>query len=213
MKLWILFFGSQEDHCFDKKGISTMWWKRLFSKSFQNAFSRSCRSITMRTVASTTTSTGILIFYIQQQDEVESSSSASAFFSGRTYCDASSAAADSNGGPSLLFRISNLRRRATIRQMEKTAARESFASQYRISKILGEGAFGKVYLGEHIATGEAVAIKKINKACTDNITFQREMDALLRLREKGCHPNICSMRGMSTSSLTRLSVVWVKDES
>jgi serine/threonine protein kinase len=163
----------------------------------------------MATVATTTTaSTGILIFYIQDESKSSSSSSASSFFFlSRTYCDASSASAATDNSP-LLFRMSHLRRRATIRQMEKTAARESFASQYRISKLLGEGAFGKVYLGEHIATEETVAIKRINKECTDNITFQREMDALLRLREKGCHPNICSMRGTLVSgSQHRMEVV------
>jgi serine/threonine protein kinase len=69
-------------------------------------------------------------------------------------------------------------------------------SRYRVQwkQPLGEGAFGAVYIGTDVDTGERVAVKQISKSHTDNVTFQREMDALLHIRQQGGHPNICGMR-------------------
>jgi len=62
------------------------------------------------------------------------------------------------------------------------------------SNPLGEGAFGAVYLAKDLKTGEAVAVKKIGKKFTDDVSFQREMNALLHVRKSGGHPNIYSLR-------------------
>lgn len=43
-------------------------------------------------------------------------------------------------------------------------------------------------------TGEKRALKMIPKAYTDGDSFQREIDALLRVRENGSHPNICQLQ-------------------
>jgi len=59
---------------------------------------------------------------------------------------------------------------------------------------LGEGAFGVVYSAKDRDTGERVALKKIPKRFTDNVSFQREMHALLHLRDNGGHPNIVRLR-------------------
>lgn len=40
---------------------------------------------------------------------------------------------------------------------------KDFIGDYRIGKLLGKGAYGSVKLGEHISTGEKVAIKIIDK--------------------------------------------------
>jgi serine/threonine protein kinase len=80
--------------------------------------------------------------------------------------------------------------------METASSKTSLESRYRVqwNNPLGEGAFGAVYIGMDVDTGDRVAIKKISKDYTDNITFQREMDALLFIRKQGGHPNICGMR-------------------
>ena len=39
-----------------------------------------------------------------------------------------------------------------------------------------------------------MAVKKIGKNFTDDVSFQREMNALLHLRKNGGHPNIYSLR-------------------
>jgi predicted Ser/Thr protein kinase len=98
----------------------------------------------------------------------------------------------------MMVRLSHgrLRRHKTIEKMERTAAKESLESKYKVNwkKPLGEGTFGKVYLAKDNATGDEVAVKKISKNFTDNVAFQREMDALLHLRQAHGHPNICGLR-------------------
>jgi serine/threonine protein kinase len=89
-----------------------------------------------------------------------------------------------------------LRRHRTIEQMEKTASKETLQSRYAVKwrEALGEGSFGVVYPATDRKTGEIVAVKKISKELTDNAAFQREMDALMHLRQTGGHPNICGLR-------------------
>lgn len=43
-------------------------------------------------------------------------------------------------------------------------------------------------------TGEKRALKVIDKQYTDEDSFQREIDALLRVRESGSHPHICILK-------------------
>jgi serine/threonine protein kinase len=52
------------------------------------------------------------------------------------------------------------------------------ASDYRRHELLGEGTFGKVYKGEVVATGRAVAIKKLLK-----VSSRKEGVELATLRE------------------------------
>jgi Protein kinase domain len=59
---------------------------------------------------------------------------------------------------------------------------------------LGEGGFGSVYSATDRSSGELVACKQMSKECTDDVAFQREMEAFLHLREHGGHPNICTLR-------------------
>lgn len=39
-----------------------------------------------------------------------------------------------------------------------------------------------------------MAVKKISKRFTNDSSFQQEMNALLQIRQKGGHPNICGLR-------------------
>lgn len=80
--------------------------------------------------------------------------------------------------------------------MEDTSTKSPLETRYAVqwSKPLGEGAFGAVYLATDRMTGDKVAVKKINKEFTDDVSFQREMNALMHLRKNGGHPNICSLR-------------------
>jgi hypothetical protein len=96
----------------------------------------------------------------------------------------------------LQHQVSSLRRHQTIQQMEKTSTKKSLKEQYDVDWVnpLGEGSFGSVHTAIHRDTGETVAVKKISKKFTDNVSFQREMDALLHIRELGGHPNICGLR-------------------
>jgi tRNA A-37 threonylcarbamoyl transferase component Bud32 len=63
-------------------------------------------------------------------------------------------------------------------------------SYYRIGKLLGKGAFGKVNLGMHKLTGKLVAIKSLSKKLMANSQstkkIMKELDILKQLR----HPNV-----------------------
>lgn len=92
----------------------------------------------------------------------------------------------------------------TINRMDKESTKNILGSLYNIKwddEPLGVGAFGEVYLAtkrnkENVKgeNGEKVAIKKIDKQYTDQESFQREMNALLDIREFGGHPNICGLQ-------------------
>lgn len=93
--------------------------------------------------------------------------------------------------------ISRLKRNRTIQKLLAAKTQVSLTDKYLVDlkqPPLGEGAFGSVHLARHRQSGELVAIKKIPKQMTSYDTFQREMEALLHIREHGRHPNICSLR-------------------
>jgi Protein kinase domain len=89
-----------------------------------------------------------------------------------------------------------LRSRQTMRKMEDDSSSELLQHRYNINwkEPLGEGSFAVVYLGIDKKSGERVAVKKISKKYTGAHGLQREMHALLHLRDAGGHPNICSLR-------------------
>jgi hypothetical protein len=98
---------------------------------------------------------------------------------------------------SVMTRLSNIRkRRNTFKTMRDQAERETLESRFVVdwSNPIGEGSFGSVYVAEDRKTGEKVAIKKISKRATDDVSFQREMDALMHIRQHGGHPHICGLR-------------------
>ena len=89
-------------------------------------------------------------------------------------------------------RVSRLARSKTIRQMKDTSTKETLRSKYDVQRKtpLGEGGFGAVYLATDRNTKELVAVKKISKRFTDDASFQKEMNAFLRIRQCGGHPHI-----------------------
>ena len=92
--------------------------------------------------------------------------------------------------------VSRLARYRTAQRMENSSSKKGVEDRYKIqwNRPLGEGSFGTVYKGTDRKNGVQVAIKKIPKKYTDDVGFQREMDALLHIRQAGGHPNICGLR-------------------
>ena len=97
---------------------------------------------------------------------------------------------------SSLGRTSQLRRNKTIVQYKDEVCQQSLRSMYKVDwkKPLGQGGFGAVYQASDRKTGEKVALKQISKKYTDDVGFQREMEAFMHLRRAGGHPNICGLR-------------------
>lgn len=77
---------------------------------------------------------------------------------------------------------------------------------YRVGRLLGKGAFGKVSLGMHRLTGKLVAIKCINKQClTDEASKQKVMKEFAILKNLR-HPNIIRLYESFESSKHILTV-------
>lgn len=61
---------------------------------------------------------------------------------------------------------------------------------YKIGRLLGRGAFGKVNLGLHILTGRLVAIKSFNKTITSNEKSKKKIMHEVNLMKKLKYKNI-----------------------
>lgn len=100
-----------------------------------------------------------------------------------------------DAGP-LFARNTKIQRTKTMLSYEDEVCKETVRSRYKVlwKKPLGEGGFGAVYLATDRKSGEKVALKQISKKYTNDMGFQREMDAFMHLRRYGGHPNICGLR-------------------
>lgn len=68
------------------------------------------------------------------------------------------------------------------------ASTASPQDRYDLLALLGEGASGQVYRARDLATGRLVALKRVHlgvEGPDDRARFQRELDALVRLRHEG----------------------------
>ena len=91
----------------------------------------------------------------------------------------------------------SLQRYKTIRRLDLYSTKDSsLESKYLWDKkdVLGKGAYGSVYLAYVRSSMEPVALKEISKRHTDNRTFQREMRAMMHIRDAGGHPHVCGLR-------------------
>ncbi|EGV65334.1 mitogen activated protein kinase [Yamadazyma tenuis] len=68
----------------------------------------------------------------------------------------------------------------------------NISSQFRLSKVIGEGAYGTVCSGIHVASGRKVAIKKIN-AFTNPLMCLRTLREVMLLKKFCGHENIVSL--------------------
>jgi len=123
---------------------------------------------------------------------------AAATITNTTSCESSTASTGAGPGglASSFFGQFMVRRQTTIQMMKEKAAPGTLEASYDVDwkKPIGEGSFGAVYRAVDKRTGEAVAVKKLSKVAVDDESFQREMEALLHIRDSGGHPNICGLR-------------------
>jgi len=64
---------------------------------------------------------------------------------------------------------------------------------YKIGKILGEGAYGKVFKAKRRSDGKKVALKMMNQRYTKLDEFERETKTLRALSENGGNEHVCRM--------------------
>lgn len=67
---------------------------------------------------------------------------------------------------------------------------------YDIVKLLGEGAYGRVFLATRKSDGTQVALKAIARDAISNDEFTREVNALQLLSRNGGHPHICRLHDL-----------------
>lgn len=76
---------------------------------------------------------------------------------------------------------------------------------YKLLKMLGQGAFSKVFLGEHMETGKMVALKVIDKNKKDGeIDFNELAEKEIEITKEISHPNIIKLHDSSTSEYISL---------
>lgn len=77
---------------------------------------------------------------------------------------------------------------------------------YRLLKILGKGAFSKVFLGEHMETGKLYALKVMDKGKkAHNIDFNELAEKEIEITREISHPNIIKIHDYSTSDYLTLN--------
>lgn len=92
-------------------------------------------------------------------------------------------------------------RQETLHYLDQTAQpQNALHARYQISgnttadSIIGVGSFGAVQHAVCRDTQQAVAIKRLPKESTSVVAIQRELQALIAIREAGGHPNLTALR-------------------
>ena len=70
-----------------------------------------------------------------------------------------------------------------------------FLGPYRVGELLGRGGMGNVYRGEHIKSGDRVAIKVIASSVADEPRFRRRFDKEIKTLKMLRHPGIVRLVG------------------
>lgn len=69
----------------------------------------------------------------------------------------------------------------------------SIKQNYDVIKLLGEGAYGRVFLAKRKSDGTPVALKAIDRNAITDGEFETEVNALRVLSRNGGHPHVCRL--------------------
>jgi serine/threonine-protein kinase len=103
----------------------------------------------------------------------------------------------------------------TLRQTGADLIGSVIADRYHITKKLGEGGMGAVYLGEHVRMGRMSAIKVISQAMSQDpeaiARFNREAANAARIS----HPNVCAIYdfGETPEGVIYLAMEYIQGEA
>jgi serine/threonine protein kinase len=77
--------------------------------------------------------------------------------------------------------------------MRRTTTTTTSVGGYRIGEVLGKGSFGTVRSGTHIATGQRVAIKVLEKSRLTKVADAKRVLREIRIFRRLRHPNIVTL--------------------
>src|SRR5580704_14116988 len=72
------------------------------------------------------------------------------------------------------------------------------AGRYRVISLLGRGGMGEVYRADDLSLGQAVALKFLPQAATDEQTLERFRNEV-RIARRISHPNVCRVYDIGQS--------------
>ncbi|HVI04173.1 MAG TPA: serine/threonine-protein kinase, partial [Enhygromyxa sp.] len=81
------------------------------------------------------------------------------------------------------------------------------ADRYRVGEIVGRGAMGIVYAGEHVRVGRRVAIKVLTRAWSNEASVRQRFEAEARAASAAGHPNVIQVLDVGELPDQRLYLV------
>ncbi|WP_146659313.1 serine/threonine-protein kinase [Enhygromyxa salina] len=73
---------------------------------------------------------------------------------------------------------------------ERLRPGQLIADRYRVGEVVGRGAMGVVYVGEHVRVGRRVAIKVLTQSWSKNAAVRQRFEAEARAASAAGHPNV-----------------------
>jgi eukaryotic-like serine/threonine-protein kinase len=87
---------------------------------------------------------------------------------------------------------------------ERLRPGQLIADRYRVSEVVGRGAMGVVYAGDHVRVGRRVAIKVLTRAWSNEPTIRQRFEAEARAASAAGHPNVIQVLDVGELSDSRL---------
>ena len=99
-------------------------------------------------------------------------------------------------------------------RVEETVLKQTFwiDPAYKVTKGLGQGAYGSVASAVHIASGESIAIKKVSNVFTKRILTKRALRELKLLRHFRGHKNITCLYDLDITNPSAFNEVYLYEE-
>lgn len=90
---------------------------------------------------------------------------------------------------------------------ERLPPSQIIADRYRVGALIGRGAMGIVYAGEHVRVGRPVAIKVLTRAWSNDPLIRQRFEAEARAASAAGHPNVIQVLDVGELPDSRLYLV------
>ncbi|ORX74627.1 Pkinase-domain-containing protein [Linderina pennispora] len=88
----------------------------------------------------------------------------------------------------------------------------SLAGAYRVTRDIGQGAYGLVCEAEHIETGQRVAIKKVSRVGERDVLAKRSLREIKLMRHFSGHENIISLLDIDVANTPEFNEIYLIQE-